>query len=178
MSSNSRTLVSRTKNAGATPATDTNVLAAGAGHRRGSYPRSRRFDSVGCDRSASGEAMTPRPGPARRPFVWRERTLGSTPSTAAVSRDVAQKESACSGSTMSQVRFLSSRLFMPSFRGAGHDSAKIVGGGSIPPDGTRSYVAVWDGSGVQSRGAAFDSLAACFARSRSRVGQLVLGVAQ
>lgn len=90
-----RTLVSRTKNAGAIPVTDTNgpqrsvieppqfagfaagntrarslpVFAARAGHRRGSYPRARRFDSVSCDRSASGEAMTSRPGPARSPFV-------------------------------------------------------------------------------------------------------------
>ena len=73
-------------------------------------------------------------------------------------------------------------LETPSFRGTGHDSAKIVGRGSIPLDGTngplalryrllidlaqlisfaRFYVAVWDGSGVQSRGAVFDSLAAC-----------------
>ncbi len=53
----------------------------------------------------------------------------------------------------------------PPIRGSGHDAAKVVGKGSTPFGGTRVsfYVAVWDGSGFQIRGAVFNSLAACFA---------------
>ena len=53
------------------------------------------------------------------------------------------------------MRFQSSRqdvVVSPPFRGSGHDSAKIVGRGSIPLGGTSSsYVAVWDGAGLQIR---------------------------
>jgi hypothetical protein len=45
------------------------VTAARAGHRGGPYPPTRGFNSLSCDRSASGEATIRRANSALGPFV-------------------------------------------------------------------------------------------------------------
>jgi hypothetical protein len=133
------------------------------------------------DRGYASLTTSPDLGPTRDAYL---EPLTPVQLRLSVQRDVAQEKSACSGSTMSQVRFLSSR--------------RVSGDAIVPWNGTRFcedrrqrfdssrwhqraaraalptsnrshaahlfrplYVAVWDGSGVQSRGAVFDSLAAC-----------------